>query len=173
MAADLSITKTDGNTSVVPGTSDTYTITVSNNGPDTVTGASVSDPLPAGTIAANWAFAGSSGGGSVSGDTSGIGALATTVDLPANASVTFSFTVQISPLATGTYINTATVSPPAGVTDNDPGNNAATDTDILTPPEADLVITKTDGVTSVVPGTVDTYTITVTNNGPKWVAGGS
>jgi uncharacterized repeat protein (TIGR01451 family) len=172
MAADLSITKTDGNTSVVPGTSDTYTITVSNNGPDTVTGASVSDPLPAGTIAANWAFAGSSGGGSVSGDTSGIGALATTVDLPANASVTFSFTVQISPLATGTYINTATVSPPAGVTDNDPGNNSATDSDTLTP-QADLSITKTDGVTSVVPGTVDTYTITVTNNGPKWVAGGS
>jgi Domain of unknown function DUF11 len=150
MAADLSITKTDGNTSVVPGTSDTYTITVSNNGPDTV----------------------SSGGGSVSGDTSGIGALATTVDLPANASVTFSFTVQISPLATGTYINTATVSPPAGVTDNDPGNNSATDSDTLTP-QADLSITKTDGVTSVVPGTVDTYTITVTNNGPKWVAGGS
>jgi Domain of unknown function DUF11 len=94
------------------------------------------------------------------------------VDLPANASVTFSFTVQISPLATGTYINTATVSPPAGVTDNDPGNNSATDSDTLTP-QADLSITKTDGVTSVVPGTVDTYTITVTNNGPKWVAGGS
>jgi hypothetical protein len=69
-------------------------------------------------------------------------------------------------------INTATVSPPAGVTDNDPGNNSATDSDTLTP-QADLSITKTDGVTSVVPGTVDTYTITVTNNGPKWVAGGS
>ena len=48
MATDLAITKTDGNTSVVPGTSDTYTIVVSNNGPDTVIGASVSDPLPAG-----------------------------------------------------------------------------------------------------------------------------
>src|SRR5512132_1048112 len=133
MAADLSITKTDGNTSVVPGTSDTYTITVSNNGPDTVTGATVSDPLPAGVIAANWAFAGSSGGGSVSGATSGSGALATTVDLPVNASVTFTFTTTINPSVTGSFSNTATVIPPAGVTDNDPIDNSVTDTDTLTP----------------------------------------
>ena len=37
--ADLSITKTDGVTTVVPGTTDTYTITVTNNGPSTVSGA--------------------------------------------------------------------------------------------------------------------------------------
>jgi uncharacterized repeat protein (TIGR01451 family) len=164
--ADLSITKTDGVLAVVPGTSDTYTIVVSNTGPSAVTGATVSDPLPAGVIAANWAFAGSSGGGSVSGDTSGSGALATTVDLPVNASVTFTFTVQISPSATGTFLNVATVAPPAGVTDNDPIDNSVTDTDTLTP-QADLVITKTDGVTTVLPGTSTTYNIVVTNDGPS------
>ena len=36
------------------------------------------------------------------------------------------------------------VAPPAGVTDPDPANNSATDTDTLTP-QADLTITKTDG----------------------------
>src|SRR5262249_57822727 len=36
-AADLAVTMTDGTTTVVPGTSNTYTITVTNNGPDTVT----------------------------------------------------------------------------------------------------------------------------------------
>jgi uncharacterized repeat protein (TIGR01451 family) len=164
--ADLAIIKTDGVLAVVPGTADTYTIVVSNPGPSAVTGASVSDPLPAGTIAANWAFASSSGGGSVSGSTSGIGALVTTVDLPVNASVTFTFTTTISPSATGSFTNTVTVSPPAGVTDPDPGNNSATDSDTLTP-QADLSITKTDGVVSVVPGTSTTYNIVVTNNGPS------
>ena len=59
---------------------------------------------------------------------------------------------------------------PAGVTDTNPGNNSATDTDTLTP-QADLAITKTDGVASVsAPGTT-TYTIVVTNNGPSNVTG--
>jgi uncharacterized repeat protein (TIGR01451 family) len=62
MPADLSITKTDGTTSVVPGTFDTYTIVVSNDGPDTVTGASVSDLLPAGVDAATWMATSSSTG---------------------------------------------------------------------------------------------------------------
>src|SRR5262245_33326252 len=46
MATDLSVTKSDGKTSVVPGTINTYTITVTNNGPDTVTSFSLIDPLP-------------------------------------------------------------------------------------------------------------------------------
>jgi len=57
----------DGKTSVVPGTSDTYTIVVSNSGPSAITGAALSDPLPAGVTAATWVAKGSSGGGSVSG----------------------------------------------------------------------------------------------------------
>ena len=47
--ADLSITKSDSQTTEVPGTNVTYTITVTNNGPSSVTGATVSDVLPAGT----------------------------------------------------------------------------------------------------------------------------
>jgi hypothetical protein len=34
--ADLSVTMDDGKTTVVPGTTDTYTIIVTNNGPDTL-----------------------------------------------------------------------------------------------------------------------------------------
>src|SRR5262249_32726501 len=108
----------------------------------------------------------SSGGGSVTGPASGSGALATTVTLPVNATVTFTFTVQINPSATGTLTNTATVTAPAGVTDPTPANNSASDSDSLTP-QADLAITKDDGVTSVVPGTSTTYTIVVSNAGPS------
>jgi uncharacterized repeat protein (TIGR01451 family) len=170
--ADLAITKTDGVMSVVPGTSTTYTIVVSNAGPSAVTGASVVDPLPPGVTGGSWAFGGATGGGAVTGPTGGSGALATTVDLPVNAHVTFTFTVQIDPAATGTLANTATVTPPIGVTDPNPGNNDATDTDTLTP-QADLAITKTDGKTSVVPGTPDTYIIVVSNHGPSAVTGAS
>ena len=45
--ADLAITKTDGVNSVMQGGTTTYTIVVSNNGPGAVTGATVSDPMPA------------------------------------------------------------------------------------------------------------------------------
>ena len=49
-AADLVITKDDGVVSVVAGTSTTYTITLTNDGPSTeLAGVVVSDPIPAGT----------------------------------------------------------------------------------------------------------------------------
>src|SRR5204863_163906 len=72
--------------------------------------------------------------------------------------------------ATGNLVNTATVTPPAGVTDPTPGNNSATDTD--TPAaQADLSITKTDGKTTAVAGTSNTYTVVVSNAGPTAVIG--
>jgi len=45
--ADLSITKTDGVTTVTPGGTATYTITASNAGPSNATGATVADTFPA------------------------------------------------------------------------------------------------------------------------------
>jgi uncharacterized repeat protein (TIGR01451 family) len=170
--ADLSITKSDGVPSAVPGLSTTYTIVVSNTGPSAVTGASVSDALPVGVTSASWRTTASSGSGTVSGPTSGTGALAAMVNLPVHATVTFTFTVQIDPSATGSLINTATITPPQGVTDPTPGDNSATDTDTLTP-RADLAITKTDNQTAAVPGLTTTYTIVVSNAGPSAVIGAS
>ena len=161
--ADLGITKTDGVASVVPGTNDTYTLTVNNNGPSTVTGATVSDLLPAGTT-----FVSATGGASYNAATNTVSYTAGT--LAQGDSTSFALTLAISPALTGTLVNTATVAPPSGVTDTNPDNNSSTDTDTLTP-QADLGITKTDGVASVVPGTNDTYTLTVNNNGPSTVTG--
>ena len=58
--------------------------------------------------------------------------------------------------------------PPAGVTDTNPGNNSATDTDTLTA-QADLSITKTDGVVAIAQGGSTTYIIVVANSGPSAV----
>jgi uncharacterized repeat protein (TIGR01451 family) len=43
---DLAVTKDDGKTSVAPGTPDTYTIVVTNNGPSTVSSVTLTDTPP-------------------------------------------------------------------------------------------------------------------------------
>ncbi len=66
----------------------------------------------------------------------------------------------------GTITNTATVTGPNGFIDTDLSNNSATDTNTICPPEGDLSITKTDGLTTVFAGQRVTYTIVVSNTGP-------
>src|SRR5262249_47629792 len=95
------------------------------------------------------------------------------LSLASGGSVTITLTGTIDPAATGTLTNTVHVAPPSGVTDPNPANNNDSDTDTLTP-QADLAITKTNGVTSVVPGGPSTtYTIVVSNAGPSAVTGAS
>jgi len=161
-SADLAITKTDGVTTVTPGGSVTYTITASNAGPSSAVGGTVADTFPA-VLTATWTCVGAGGGTCTA---SGSGNIDDTVNLPAGGSVTYTASVTISPSATDSLSNTATVSAPSGVTEPDPANNSATDTDTLSP-SADLAITKTDGLTSVTPGGPVTYTIVASNAGPS------
>ena len=164
--ADLSITKTDGVSSVTAGGGLTYTITASNAGPDTATGATVVDTFPA-SLTGSWTCVGA-GGGTCS--AAGSGNINATVSLPAGGSVTYTVSAPVSPAATGTLSNTATVTAPAGVSDPTPGNNSATDTDTIIQ-SADLAITKTDGVTIATAGGSVTYTITASNAGPSNASG--
>ena len=166
ISADLAITKTDGVTTATPGGSVTYTITASNAGPSEATGATVADTFPA-PLTCTWTCVGAGGGTCTA---AGSGNVNDTVNLPAGGSVTYTASCTIAAAATGTLSNTATVTAPAGVTDPTPGNNAATDTDTLTP-QADLAITKTDGVTTATPGGSVTYTITASNAGPSNATG--
>ena len=161
-SADLSITKTDGVTTVTAGGSTTYTITASNAGPSNATGATVADTFPA-SLTGTWTCVGAGGGTCTA---SGSGNINDTVNLPSGGSVTYTVSAAISASATGSLVNTATVAAPAGVTDPTPGNNSATDSDTISA-SADLSITKTDGVTSVTAGTSTTYTITASNAGPS------
>ena len=95
----------------------TYTLTASNNGPDDVTGATVDDSFPAEVSDITWTCT-AAGGASCS--ASGTGDIHDTVDLPANSSVTYSVTGT----AAGIGSNVATVTPPSGVQDDEPGNNS-------------------------------------------------
>lgn len=170
--SNLSITKTDNSPKPgfeVPGSSITYTIVVANNGPNDVTGATVSDAFP--TDLTNASYTASETGNATGFSASGNTSINDTVDLPNGSTITYVVTAVINPSATGTLTNTATVSVSSPIVQT----ATATDSDTLTP-TADLSITNTDN--SPTPGHVQTgqaltYTVVVTNGGPSDVTGAS
>ncbi|WP_152969721.1 DUF11 domain-containing protein, partial [Pedobacter sp. Hv1] len=164
--ADLQITNTDGKTQYIPGTSNTYTMVVTNAGPSDVTGATVANTLPAG-VTGTWTAVYAGG---ASGTANGTNSIAETVNMPSGSTITYTYVVSVPSSYTGSFVNTGTVTAPAGVTDPTPANNTATDTDTQNS-TADLKITNTDGKTNYTPGTSNTYTMVVTNDGPSNVTG--
>jgi large repetitive protein len=154
--ADLFISKTDNSATYTPDTNLVYTIVVGNNGPSDVQNARVADPLPAGISAASWTCGGATGGG-LCGAASGSGAIDTTVNLPAGASVTYTLTMSVPSTATGNLTNTATVTAPAGITDTNLSNNSASDTNGF----LQVTVAKTaDTIGPVKVGDTVTYTLT-------------
>jgi uncharacterized repeat protein (TIGR01451 family) len=169
--ANLSISKTDGQTTAPRGSQVTYTIVVANAGPDAINGALVNDTMPAALTGATWTCVAS--GGSSCGAASGSGNIANVaVSLLNGGTATFTVVGTVSgSAAIGSQLsNTATVAVPAGATDPALGNNSATDSDTIVLP-VDLSITKTDGVTLVNRGSQVRYTIVVANPGPNAVTG--
>jgi uncharacterized repeat protein (TIGR01451 family) len=162
-SADLSVTKTDNVTFYPLGGTVTYTIQLANAGPLGVTGATFTDPKP--TQVTGWVWSCTTAGGAVwSGPGTSTGNVSATVNMPASSTITCSVIASISSAAVGDLVNTATITPPAGVLDGVLSNNSATHTD--TGPSADMAVTKSDGVSSYTPGGTLTYTIDVINNGP-------
>ena len=173
LKADLAITDTDSKTSAVPGTQDTYTIVVTNNGPTSVTAASVCDPFAANTDISSDTFTVATTGGAADSThaASGSGSINDTVNMASGSTITYTVTANIGAAATGSLINTATVTVPIHVADPVPANNTATDTDTLTP-HVDLLVTKSDNDSgNVVPGTTVTYTVVVKNTGASNAVG--
>ena len=170
-SAGLTVTKTDGSATYTPGGTATYSIVVTNAGPSDTTSTTVTDPLPSGvTLTANatCVASGSANCGTVTG-TSGQASLGTTgASIAAGAGNSLTFTAPVafaSDLNTNPLVNTVTVTDPASATPA-----TASDSDTLSS-DVDLAITKTDGVSSAVPGGTTTYTIAVTNAGPSDAVG--
>ncbi len=161
--ADLSITKTDGVATALPGGTVTYAVEVANAGPSDAT-ATVTDLFPPG-LDCTWTCAAAGGASCTAGPVAGD--LVDAVELPAGGTLTYDALCAIDLTATGTLINTATVTAPAGL-DPEPANDAAIDLTELDA-RADLGVEKEAGQAAATPGAPMSYTITLTNHGPVTV----
>ncbi len=159
VAADLRITKEADPSPIEAGEDVTYTLTVTNDGPNTATAVTVDDDLPNSLTLVS---ATPSQGNCNNSDPVQC-ALGTLLN---GASATVEIVATVGTGQTGNVIsNTATVE--AAEHDPDPDDNSATEpTEVL--PEADLAIDKR--VVEPAPylaGENTTYLLTVTNNGPN------
>jgi uncharacterized repeat protein (TIGR01451 family) len=126
--ADLKITCTDGKIWVADGSSDTYTITVTNTGLENLNGAVVADTFPAQVQSVTYT---ATGKGGATGFSAGSGNISQSLNLPPNSSVTYKATGFINGNSGTVVSNTANVSVPAGVSDPNTADNTATDKDTI------------------------------------------
>ncbi len=162
-AADLSVTVSDGAATAIPGTGLTYTIRVSNAGPDPVAQARVSDHFPP-ALSCAWTC---SGPGTCA--ASGTGAIDDVTALPVGATVTYVATCAINPAAMGTLSNGASVQSLGDELDANTADNSATDVDTLIR-SADVALTLSDSRGRVGVGGTLSYVIRVSNaTGPSRV----
>ncbi len=159
---DIAMTKT-GPPSVTAGSNVSYTITITNNGPDTASAPTFSDDLPAGTT-----FVSITHDSGVTPTGCGAPPVGSNGTVSCNftslsSGATSQFTLVINSASAASISNTVTGS--SDSFDTNPANNSATANTTVTQ-SADLAITKS-GPGTVTAGTDVTYTITITNNGPS------
>lgn len=156
--ADLGVTK-NGPPSASPDTDVTYTITVTNGGPDPAIDVVLNDTLP-GTM--TFVSLNQNSGPAMSCST-GTTINCTATTFPAGGAAVFTLVGHIpAGTSSGTvFTNTATVA--SKTSDPNPGNG--TSSALLTVQTADVSVTKSGPATANA-GTNVTYIITVTNGGP-------
>jgi uncharacterized repeat protein (TIGR01451 family) len=151
--ADLALAKTVSNATPNVGDTITFTVTLSNHGPDTAKKVQVTDLLPAGLT-----FVSAT-------PSRGEYKKATGVWKVGKVTATAPQTLQVKAtvVSPSAQTNTATISKSKQL-DPDPGNNTASATE--TPQRSDLEITKTVGNPAPNVGDTITFTVTLSNNGP-------
>jgi uncharacterized repeat protein (TIGR01451 family) len=167
--ADLALVKTASPTSVTAGGQVTYTLLVTNNGPDDASGVTVSDPLPAGETLVSAVPS----QGSCSATSCQLGTIAD------GGQAQILLTADVGTTAGGTITNTASVV--ASTPDPNMANNTSSAAVTVTPTTApsgritqsksDLQIVKRVNHSEAKPGQLLTYTLVVTNHGPDAAAG--
>jgi uncharacterized repeat protein (TIGR01451 family) len=156
--ADLALTKSVSNPTPNVGDVITFTVTVSNSGPDAATGVTVGDPLPAGLQFVS----ATPSQGSYNGAT-GVWIVGTVT-----AATPQTLLIRATVATPGSTTNTATIS---GTDTFDPNTGNNTGSTPVNPQQSDLALTKS--VSNPTPNVGDTiaFTVTLTNNGPSAASG--
>lgn len=164
--ADLSLTKVSNTAAPVVGQTVSFTVSVTNSGPNTATGVVVSDQLPDGI-----SFGSATPSQGTYNNTTGIWTVGSIVN-GATATLQISGTLQTA----GEKTNTAQITA-SDQTDPDstPGNNIANEDDqasvSIAPQQIDLSLTKAVDNSSPNVGEVVTFTLTINNAGPSTATG--
>lgn len=164
-SADVSITKT-GPASAAPNSDVTFTITVTNNGPNAADKVSFTDTLPNSVPPGNpMTFVSFF---QTSGPTFNCGSPAATTTctldpMPAGTTATFTFTGHIPNTAPSgaTYTNDVTVT-----SANDPSSENNTGSTTVTVSSADVGVVKSAAATAIAGGPTFNYVVTLSNSGP-------
>ena len=128
VGADLWITIENGTSFVDGGDAVGYVVSVHNAGPQTATGAHVSVALSSNLVDAAWTCAASSGASCTA---EGSGGIQDLVTIPMNGSVVYTMTATVLAVPELPAEVDATVTPPAGTVDYDPGNDSASDINVV------------------------------------------
>lgn len=121
--ADVAVALVANPQQYTPGQALTYTLTVSNGGPDAANGTTIDDAFPSALSGVAWTCA-ASGGASC--PASGTGDIDTSVDLPSGGTVVFTASGTVAADATDPIANHATATVGAPTIDPNTANNTAT-----------------------------------------------
>ena len=153
--ADLSITKSDSPDPVLAGGTLTYVLTITNTGPSTATGATLTDTLPSGVT-----FASSTPGSPTCSESSGT-VTCTLGSLASGNSTPVTIVVTVSSSISGTLVNSASVG--SDTTDPDPSDNSVLEgTRVVSPT---IQVAKTADPIIVLSGDTVVYRYQVSNPG--------
>ncbi len=161
---DLAITKAVSTASLQIGQTTQFTLTVSNLGPSAVTGASILDNLPANLGTVSFVSASGAAGATLTANSLAGNNFTGTATLPANS--TLSIVLRAVGGTISQVINSASVSPPSGVTDPVPSNNSGT-AQVTIGGQADLAISKSASPTTLNDNQTTVFTLVVSNAGPQ------
>jgi uncharacterized repeat protein (TIGR01451 family) len=131
-SADLKVTKTGSKIKTALGENLTYTIEVVNNGPDSVTGATLVDSLPAGYSPTAFNCSSPNGATCPTGLTAS--AFTSGISINLNNGGKLIFTIDGTVTVSTQLVNTAKVTLPAGVTDPNLKDNESTFPTVFDPP---------------------------------------
>ncbi len=169
----LSLSKDDGQATVSPGETLTYTLAVQNTSSGATAGAAtavvVRDTIPGNASYQSCSVPSPASGTWTCSQSAGVVTFTQTGWIAAGDTAHLTVTVKVNQGAGGTVVNGATADYQDSLGNVFP-QVSASDTDSVTP-RADLSIVKTDSVDPVAPGQNFHYDLTVTNQGPADATG--